>query len=92
MPPADPAGPADRAALHTALRAAGVPDGYYYVEGEHEPTPLPVDFCYLRRSPESPAQWETGIYERGAWTPDPPHPTEPAACLRLFRLLVPDSS
>jgi hypothetical protein len=87
VPIPDPQTPADRHALHDALRAAGMPVGYYYIEGVHEPAPLPVDFCFLRRSPTG-GHWETGVYERGAWHPDPPHQTEAAACLRLLRLLT----
>ncbi|MGI5171777.1 hypothetical protein ACQEU3_46270 [Spirillospora sp. CA-253888] len=86
-PHADPAPPADRHALLDALRAAGVPDGHYFIEALHEPAPLPVDFCYLRHSPTSPGRWETGVYERGSWQADPPHPTEAAACAGLLRLL-----
>ncbi|WP_018657477.1 hypothetical protein [Actinomadura flavalba] len=86
MPAPDPS---DRRALHSLLRAAAVPDDLYFIEGEHEPSPLPVDFVYLRRSPSSPGLWETGIYERGEWRADPPHPTEPSACNRLLALALP---
>lgn len=44
----------DRHALERALREAGVPDAYYWIEGVHEPTPTPPDFVYLRTRPGGP--------------------------------------
>ncbi|WP_238783607.1 hypothetical protein [Streptomyces monomycini] len=78
--------PQDRRAVRTALRAAGVADGHYRIEGVHEPAPTPPDFLFLRQAPDG--AWETGAYERGAPHVISRHPTEAAACAHLFRLLT----
>ncbi|MEU4203392.1 hypothetical protein AB0B79_08870 [Streptomyces sp. NPDC039022] len=78
--------PPDRQAVRTALRAAGVADGHYRIEGVHEPVPTPPDFLFLRQAPDG--AWETGAYERGAHHVIRRHPTEAAACAELFRLLT----
>lgn len=78
--------PPDRHAVRTALRAAGVADGHYRIEGVHEPVPTPPDFLFLRQAPDG--AWETGAYERGAHHVISRHPTEAAACAQLFRLLT----
>ncbi|WP_175407186.1 hypothetical protein, partial [Streptomyces sp. TRM64462] len=62
--------------------------GHYFIEGVHEPAPLPPDFLYVRRSPRGPGTWETGAYERGVWHPITHHTTEAAACTDLLRLLT----
>lgn len=54
----------DRRESSDARGAAGVADGYYRIEGVHEPAPTPADFLFLRRA--SDGGWETGVYERGA--------------------------
>jgi hypothetical protein len=74
--------------LHTVLRSKGVQDGYYYIEGVHEPAPLPTDFLYLRRSPAHPGRWETGAYERGTWQAVTEHTSEADACTHLLHLLT----
>ncbi|MFJ9037104.1 hypothetical protein ACIRF8_11025 [Streptomyces sp. NPDC102406] len=74
--------------LGEALRRAGVPAAYYWVEGVHEPAPTPPDFLYLRRT--SDGAWETGAYERGAHRPISAHPSEQEACAHLLSLLVTD--
>ncbi|MFJ2441406.1 MULTISPECIES: hypothetical protein [unclassified Streptomyces] len=76
----------DRRTLRTALRAAGVPDGCYRVEGVHEPVPTPPDFLFLRQGPDG--VWETGVYERGVYETVTRHPDEQAACAHLLRLLT----
>ncbi|MER5206347.1 hypothetical protein [Streptomyces sp. NPDC002825] len=76
----------DRHALERALREAGVPDAYYWIEGVHEPAPTPPDFAYLRTRPDGPG-WETGVYERGAYEPVATHDTEASACAHLRALL-----
>ncbi|MGW8884477.1 hypothetical protein [Streptomyces sp. NPDC055749] len=76
----------DRLHLRAALRAAGVPDGYYRIEGVHEPVPTPTDFLFLRRSPD--AVWETGAFERGTYEVVARHPDEETACAHLLRLLI----
>ncbi|MGW7078380.1 hypothetical protein ACWGH2_13815 [Streptomyces sp. NPDC054871] len=73
--------------LPTALREAGVADGYYWIEGVHEPAPTPPDFVYLRRTEDGRA-WETGTYERGAHHPLARHTDEGEACAQLLRLLL----
>ncbi|MGW9494166.1 hypothetical protein ACWG5P_07185 [Streptomyces prasinus] len=78
----------DRGTLHTVLRALGVRDGHYYIEGVHEPFPLPTDFLYLRRSRTAPGMWETGAYERGTWETVTRHAREEPACTHLLRLLT----
>ncbi|MFC9950784.1 hypothetical protein [Streptomyces prasinus] len=78
----------DRGTLHAVLRALGVRDGHYYIEGVHEPSPLPTDFLYLRRSRAAPDMWETGAYERGAWETVTRHAREESACTHLLRLLT----
>ncbi|MFJ3695562.1 hypothetical protein ACIPW9_15800 [Streptomyces sp. NPDC090052] len=77
----------DRHELRAALRDAGVPDGYYRIEGVHEPSPAPTDFLYLKRTEDGTA-WETGAYERGLSEVIGRHDTEPDACAHLLRLLV----
>ncbi|MFH8609909.1 hypothetical protein ACH4D5_20745 [Streptomyces sp. NPDC018029] len=69
-----------------ALRAAHVADGYYWIEGVHEPTPTPPDFVYLRRIEDG--AWEVGTYERGAHHPLARHAVEAAACAHLLRQLI----
>lgn len=76
----------DRRELRAALRVAGVADGYYRIEGVHEPEPTPPDFLFLRQA--SDGAWETGAYERGAGEVIARHPSESEACDKLFRLLV----
>lgn len=76
----------DRRELRDALRAAGVADGYYRVEGVHEPSPTPTDFLFLRQAAGS--GWETGAYERGGYEVIARHADEAAACAHLFHLLV----
>ncbi|MEU9091077.1 hypothetical protein [Streptomyces sp. NPDC048428] len=77
----------DRRELRAALSAAGVADGYYRIEGVHEPAPTPTDFLFLRQA--SDGEWETGAYERGRYEAIARHPDEAGACAHLFRLLVP---
>ncbi|MCX4548722.1 hypothetical protein OG204_23465 [Streptomyces sp. NBC_01387] len=77
----------DRHELHAALRTAGVPDGYYRIEGVHEPVPTPPDFLFLRRTPDGGA-WETGAFERGLYEIIGRYATEPDACAHLLQLLV----
>ncbi|ROQ59379.1 hypothetical protein EDD93_6773 [Streptomyces sp. 840.1] len=77
----------DRRELRAALDAAGVADGYYRIEGVHEPAPTPTDFLFLRRAPDG--AWETGAYERGTYEVIARHPSESAGCAHLLRLLVP---
>ncbi|MER6910092.1 hypothetical protein ABT354_00245 [Streptomyces sp. NPDC000594] len=77
----------DRYALREALRAAGVADAYYHVEGVHEPVPTPPDHVFLRRGPEG--GWETGVYERGSHEVMARHSRESDACDRLWRMLAP---
>lgn len=72
--------------LDEALRRAGVPAAYYWIEAVHEPVPTPPDFLYLRRTPDG--AWETGAYERGTHHPISAHPTERAACAHLLSLLT----
>ncbi|ATL32815.1 hypothetical protein [Streptomyces formicae] len=72
--------------LRAALRAAHVPDGYYWIEGVHEPAPTPTDFMYLRRIEDG--AWEVGAYERGTCHPVARHDDETAACDDLFRQLA----
>ncbi|MFD7324877.1 hypothetical protein ACFV9D_27960 [Streptomyces sp. NPDC059875] len=76
----------NRSALARALRAAGVPEGHYWIEGVHEPAPTPPDFVYLRSAPGGDG-WETGVYERGAYEPVATHATEAEACAH-FRTLI----
>ncbi|MEV7425312.1 MULTISPECIES: hypothetical protein [unclassified Streptomyces] len=76
----------DRHTLRAALSAAGVPDGYYRIEGVHEPVPTPPDFLFLRRAGDG--AWETGTYERGAYEVVARDPSERAACERLLGLLT----
>lgn len=77
----------DRRELRAELSAAGVADGYYRIEGVHEPAPTPTDFLFLRQA--SDGVWETGAYERGVYEVIARHPGESAACAHLLRLLVP---
>ncbi|MFE4618404.1 hypothetical protein ACFRJ7_20120 [Streptomyces sp. NPDC056747] len=81
----------DRHALERALREAGVPAAYYWIEGVHEPAPTPPDFVYLRKRPGGAgggtAPWETGVYERGVHEPVATHDTEAEACAHLRTLL-----
>ncbi|MGP3750245.1 hypothetical protein [Streptomyces sp. IBSNAI001] len=76
----------ERRELRAALHAAGVADGYYRIEGVHEPAPTPPDFMFLRKAPDG--VWETGAYERGTYEVIARHPDEAAACAHLLRLLV----
>ncbi|MGW7023148.1 hypothetical protein ACWGGS_27900 [Streptomyces decoyicus] len=78
----------DRHELRAALIAAGVADGYYRIEGVHEPGPTPPDFLYLRRARNGAGAWETGAYERGTYQLISHHPSEEAACAHLLRLLT----
>ncbi|WP_374206271.1 hypothetical protein [Streptomyces roseoverticillatus] len=83
--------PADRQAAHEILRAAGVHDRLYCIEGVHEPAvPLP-DFHFLRLRD---GMWETGLYERGQYavTARFPRHEEAAACRHLLSGLIPDGS
>ncbi|MFD3660955.1 hypothetical protein ACFWVF_10190 [Streptomyces sp. NPDC058659] len=50
----------DRHALERALREAGVPEAYYWIEGVHEPAPTPPDFVYLRTRPGGAGDGSTG--------------------------------
>ncbi|WP_405858880.1 hypothetical protein OG361_31380 [Streptomyces sp. NBC_00090] len=56
----------DRHTLERALREAGVPEAYYWIEGVHEPTPTPPDFVYLRTRPGGPADRPVGGPTGGA--------------------------
>ncbi|MEV5599357.1 hypothetical protein [Streptomyces sp. NPDC052496] len=85
-PPEGTDAPPDRHATRAALRAAGVADSHYRIEGVHEPVPTPPDFLFLRQAQDG--SWETGTYERGATHGITRHPTETAACAHLFRLLT----
>ncbi|MYX11879.1 hypothetical protein GTY67_00360 [Streptomyces sp. SID8374] len=76
----------DRQTLNTALVEAGIPGGYYRIEGVHEPAPTPPDFLFLRRA--AAGGWETGAYERGKDEVLARHPDEATACAHLLRLLV----
>ncbi|MGW4233486.1 hypothetical protein ACWEF9_30215 [Streptomyces sp. NPDC004980] len=76
----------ERRELRTALEAARVPDGYYRIEGVHEPVPTPTDFLFLRRAADG--VWETGAYERGTYEVLARHPDEATACGHLMHLLV----
>ncbi|MEW2389915.1 hypothetical protein AB0933_16360 [Streptomyces venezuelae] len=69
-----------------ALRAAGVADGYYWIDGVHEPSPMPPDFVYLRGV--GGGEWEVGTYERGVHQPLARHADEAAACAHLLRQLI----
>ncbi|MFH8516200.1 hypothetical protein ACH4CE_14000 [Streptomyces gelaticus] len=76
----------NRRELHAALSRAGVADGYYRIEGVHEPVPTPTDFLFLRQA--SDGVWETGAYERGTYEIIARHPSEQDACGHLLRLLL----
>ncbi|MEV0123125.1 hypothetical protein AB0I16_16555 [Streptomyces sp. NPDC050703] len=76
----------DVPALLSALRAARVADGYYWIEGAHEPVPTPPDFVYLRTVGDG--AWEVGTYERGAHHPLTRHGDEASACAHMLRLLT----
>ncbi|MEE1768732.1 hypothetical protein PUR34_11295 [Streptomyces sp. JV185] len=76
----------DRRELRAALGRAGVADGYYRIEGVHEPVPTPTDFLFLRQA--SDGGWETGAYERGTYEVIARYPSEQAACEHLLRLLL----
>lgn len=82
----------DAQELASALRQAGVADGYYWIEGVHEPTPAPPDFAYLRRERagerEKEGAWEVGVHERGQDHPVARGLAEPEACGRLLSLLT----
>lgn len=74
-----------------ALRAAGVADGYYWIDGVHEPSPTPPDFVYLRRvggGEWEGGEWEVGTYERGAHQPLARYGDEAVACADLLRRLT----
>ncbi|APY84905.1 hypothetical protein DCW30_00855 [Streptomyces alfalfae] len=77
----------DVSALLSALRSARVADGYYWIEGVHEPAPTPPDFVYLRRAADD-GTWEVGTYERGARHPLTRHGDEASACAHMLRLLT----
>ncbi|MFD0020526.1 hypothetical protein [Streptomyces sp. NPDC058382] len=77
----------ERRELRAALSEAGVADGYYRIEGVHEPAPTPPDFLFLRQA--SDGDWETGAYERGSYEVIARHPDESTACAHLLHLLVP---
>ncbi|MFD0344478.1 hypothetical protein ACFVH0_38395 [Streptomyces sp. NPDC127117] len=68
------------------LRRAGVADGYYRIEGVHEPVPIPTDFLFPRHAPDG--VWETGAYERGTREVIARHPSEQAACEKFLSLLL----
>ncbi|MBB5937740.1 hypothetical protein [Streptomyces zagrosensis] len=76
----------ERRALRAALRAAQVADGYYWIEGVHEPVPTPVDHLYVRAADNG--RWEVGAYERGTHQVILVHDSEEAACAHLLRLLT----
>ncbi|MET9661377.1 hypothetical protein [Streptomyces sp. NPDC006510] len=76
----------DRRELYATLSRAGVPDGYYRIEGVHEPVPTPTDFLFLRQA--SDGVWETGAYERGTYEVIARHPSERTACGHLLSLLL----
>lgn len=78
----------DRHTLHDVLRTRGVQDGHYYIDGAHEPSPLPPDFLYMRRSRTASGMWETGAYERGSWQEIAQHAKEEDACTHLLQLLT----
>lgn len=78
----------NRDTLRTVLRALDVRDCHYYIEGVHEPSPLPTDFLYLRHSRTAPDIWETGAYERGSWETVARHTREESACAHLLHLLT----
>ncbi|MET8685488.1 hypothetical protein ABZV77_14835 [Streptomyces sp. NPDC004732] len=69
-----------------ALRDARVADGYYWIDGVHEPAPTPPDFVYLRRV--EGGEWEVGTYERGVHQPLARYADEAAACAHLLRQLT----
>ncbi|MFF9012320.1 hypothetical protein ACF09C_05005 [Streptomyces sp. NPDC014870] len=71
----------NRAELARALRAAGVPEEQFWIEGVHEPAPTPPDFLYLRFLPDG--LWEVGVYERGRHEPVAVHATEAEACAHV---------
>lgn len=77
----------DREALHRALREAGVAEGYYRIEGLHEPAPAPVDYLFLRHRA---GVWETGVYERGTHEVLARTGSEAEACQHLYRLACGD--
>ncbi|MFE7134474.1 hypothetical protein ACFVIM_26805 [Streptomyces sp. NPDC057638] len=76
----------DRRQAREALRAAGVAEGYYRIEGVHDPTPTPPDFLFLRRSGDG--GWEVGAYERGAHQVIARYGNESTACAHLLKLLL----
>lgn len=59
-------------------------DGYYRIEGVHEPVPTPPDFLFLRKGPDG--AWETGAYEHGAYEVMARHTSESKACAHLLLL------
>jgi hypothetical protein len=75
----------DRRSVVGALRAAGVADQLYVIEGVHEQAPVPPDFYFLR---PSGANWEVGVYERGQYEVTDRFADEDDACARLYRHLV----
>ncbi|MFI7320918.1 hypothetical protein [Streptomyces venezuelae] len=76
----------DASEAAAALRAAGIADGYYWIDGVHEPSPTPPDFVYLRRI--GGGEWEVGTYERGVHQPLAHYRDEAAACAHLLRQLT----
>ncbi|MGA8116412.1 MAG: hypothetical protein WCA46_22385 [Actinocatenispora sp.] len=75
----------DRYRLRAALLAAAVPPGAFRLAGVHEPTPLPVDFWFLR---PGGGGWQIGPYERGEYVVREVLATEGAACARLYEILT----
>ncbi|WP_199442325.1 hypothetical protein [Umezawaea beigongshangensis] len=75
----------DRRSVVGALRAAGVADRLYVVEGVHEQVPVPPDFYFLR--PGGPG-WEVGVYERGRYEVIDRLADEGDACASFYRHLV----
>lgn len=74
-----------RADLLVALRKSGIPDGSFWIEATHEPTPLPTEFLFLRWGG---VRWETGVCERGNWDVVATFDTEAAACDHVLRYLA----
>lgn len=74
----------NRREVRAALSAAGVADGYYRIEGVHEPVPTPSDFLFLRQGPDG--RWETGAYEHGTYEVIAHRTSESQACAHLLLL------
>ncbi|MEC4018648.1 hypothetical protein [Streptomyces sp. H27-D2] len=71
--------------LLSALRHAGVPQGYVWIEDVHEPDPIAPDFVFLRRVDDS---WQTGVFERGVWQVVAAFSDESAACAHFLHQLA----